>query len=123
MSALPAPRHSAAQTPRLRVAERRRSKALSLWKRRTIEFVCVATLAFMGSSLVGNVALEQVRQEDKSLRKRLIAIKEYQAELQRQVIALTSVNSIEDWAHDNGFVASSRASESSERNNRVALNR
>jgi hypothetical protein len=70
-----------------------------------ILFVVVGGMAFFSSSLLGHVMVEKARREGISARARALDARKAETLLRSRIDGLTSLASVEGWAHAHGFVA------------------
>ena len=70
---------------------------------RVASFVIIAGIAFIGSSLSGNVMVEKVRREGLRAAERAREARKSEAILRQQVDILSSLGSVDDWAAAHGF--------------------
>lgn len=110
MSAIPAIRTTAVLTPSLRVATRPRARARSQSNFLVVGIVfCGLSYAFYGiSSLAGSVLAEKARRETIAAVGRTKSATVAVDSLRRQVDQLRSLDAIDRWAAQNGFVAADR---------------
>lgn len=86
-------------------------------------FLTIAAGAYVAATLSGQVLLERARRQSLWSLARAQEARQAETVLQRQVDAMSSLASIQSWAHANGFVAPDSPITSSEGVSRVAARR
>jgi hypothetical protein len=91
---------------RVRILERRRSAAaVQAWSLRAVAFLGVFSATYVGSALMGQVAVESARRQEIAAKERAVEAVRTESALSDKVFALNSASYVEGWAAAHRFVA------------------
>lgn len=94
-----------ASAPRVQVRRARKAKARAISGVHVGLFALIACVAFLASSMLGQVMVENVRRQGLRAGERARDARKAEAILREELDALTSFQSVESWAAQQGFVA------------------
>ena len=120
MSAVPVARTYVESRPHLRVVTRPQVSIVAVFGKSVATFMAFAAIAFLASSLWGNVMVESARRDALRASERMRAAKAAEAALQQQVEALTRTETVVAWGKANGFLLSNELGQPSVKKDHVA---